>query len=132
VCPAKIIRPDLGAQGIAGFLAPTVQFEVSYCLEDCRKCTEVCPSGAIERLSLEEKKGAAMGRAKVSLDRCLLSDDRECFACESQCPYEAVQIAFDETTYVTSPRVDSDRCTGCGACQVACPTDPKAIIVESC
>ena len=130
VCPTNIIRPDLGAQGVAGFLAPVVQFESSYCMEDCRRCTQVCPSRAIRPLTLEEKRHTAMGIAKVSMPQCLLSDDRECSACETQCPYQAIEIAFDEESYRTQPRVDSTKCTGCGACQVACPAEPKAIAVE--
>ena len=61
-CPSKIIRPDLGQGGVAGFLAPVLDFEKGYCLETCRRCTEVCPSGAISRLSLEQKRKARIGR----------------------------------------------------------------------
>jgi len=38
---------------------------------------------------------------------------------------------FDEQLYTLTPCVDLQRCNGCGACQVACPTQPrKAIVVR--
>jgi len=59
VCPTRILKPDLGGHGLAGLLAPVASFEDGYCKEDCHRCGQVCPSGAIERLSLE------IGRAHV-------------------------------------------------------------------
>ena len=129
-CPTGIIRPELEPRGIAGFLAPVIRFDESYCLEDCCRCTEVCPSGAIRRLSLEEKKKTPIGLAKVELELCLLYEDQECSACVNHCPYEAITIKFNEEQYIAEPRIDATKCPGCGACQVACPTSPKAITVH--
>ncbi len=129
-CPSKIIVPETAGQGLAGFLAPVVRFQNGYCLEDCRRCTQVCPSGAIRPLSLEEKRRAAIGLARVDMDVCLLGDEKECAICRNHCPYDAIKIVFSEADYVTTPVVDAAKCPGCGACEVACPTSPvKAIRV---
>lgn len=127
-CPTKIITPDLGTNGIASFLTPSVSFEQGYCKEDCCRCTEVCPSGAITRLSLEQKRNTSMGLAKVDMSICILSTDKECSVCVNACPYEAIQIKFDWDTYLPSLTVDLERCNGCGACELTCVTSPKKAI----
>jgi ferredoxin-type protein NapF len=131
-CPTHILQPDLGTYGIASFLTPAVQFAHGYCREDCCRCTEVCPSGAITRLRLEQKPQVRIGLPRVDMALCLLGDDRECAACRSGCPYEAIAYVFNEEDYTTVPRIDAARCNGCGACQLYCPTTPvKAIAVHA-
>lgn len=129
VCPARILHPDMGTHGVASLLTPLVQFDQEYCSEDCHKCTEVCPSGAITRLTLESKRRASIGLPRVDMSLCVLADDRECSACRNQCPEEAITYFFRQSDYLTIPRIDPAKCNGCGACQVYCPAMPKAIIV---
>lgn len=128
-CPAGVLSPDLGEYGVASFFSPVLAFRNDYCREDCVRCTESCPSGAIRRLSVADKMTTPVGLARVDYDVCLLSDDRECSACRNHCPFDAVGIVFSEDTYSLTVLVNPARCPGCGACQVACPTDPKAIFV---
>lgn len=129
ICPASVLAPDLGTLGVTSFLSPVLTIGDDYCREDCVRCTEVCPSGAIGRVCLSEKISTPVGLAQVDYDVCLLSDDRECSECRNHCPFEAVRAVFSEETYSLKVLVDPDRCPGCGACQVACPTDPKSIFV---
>jgi ferredoxin-type protein NapF len=129
-CPAKIIRPDLDIQNITGLLTPFVQFDDDYCREDCTRCTEVCPSGALATVTADQKMTTIIGRPHVDMDLCLLGDDRECSLCRSRCPFEAITYVFSEIEYTLTPHIDTMRCPGCGACEVACPTTPdKAIVV---
>jgi len=120
-CPSGIILPDLGSEGIAGFLAPKVSFDDEYCREDCHRCTQVCPSGAIALLCLEEKNKAPIGLAKLEAELCLLWDDGECDLCEKVCPFQAISIDWDPEEYVALPVVHKDKCPGCGACELMCP-----------
>jgi ferredoxin-type protein NapF len=132
-CPSKIIHPDTGHEGgFAGFGAPIVRFDrdYEYCLETCNACTQVCPTGALTALGLEKKNKYIIGEALVDNNVCLTAlGKKECDACEQACPYDAVKIIWDEEQYNAYPEVN-DKCTGCGACEVVCPTTPgKAIRV---
>lgn len=120
-CPAGIIEPDGLDAGIAAVLAPVVRFRDAYCREDCHACTQVCPSGAIARLSLEQKRKSPIGLAKLDASICLLADDRECDVCARVCPFLAIDVVWNEEEYIALPHVDPEKCPGCGACEVACP-----------
>ncbi len=132
-CPSKIIQPDTGREaGLAGFGAPIIRFDrdYKYCLETCNDCTQVCPTGALTPLPLEQKNKYIIGEALPDNNICLTAlGKKECNACEHACPYDAVKITWDEAQYIAYPVVN-DKCVGCGACEVVCPTTPvKAIRV---
>ena len=132
-CPSKIIEPDNGREaGFAGFGAPIIRFnrDYKYCLETCNECTQVCPTGALTPLPLQQKNKYVIGEALPDNNVCLTAlGQKECNACEHACPYDAVKITWDEAQYIAYPVVN-DKCVGCGACEVVCPTSPvKAIRV---
>jgi ferredoxin-type protein NapF len=127
-CPSHIIRPDLGRSGVPGFLTPALCFEADYCREDCHRCLEVCPSGAITRLSLTEKRRRVIGPALVDLEACLLANGRECTACLKSCPYQALAMHSTDGGFSYEPRLDPGKCTGCGACEAVCPVRPRRAI----
>jgi MauM/NapG family ferredoxin protein len=128
-CPSGIVQRDLGQNGWASLLTPVLNFRDDYCREDCTRCTQVCPTGALARVLPEKKTQMRLGLPRVDMDICLLADDRECSACARWCPYDAIRYEFCETTYTLTPQIDSKKCTGCGACEAACPTKRKKAIV---
>ncbi len=128
-CPSRIIRPDPGRHGVASFLSPVLEFSKDYCREDCRRCTEVCPSGALAPLRTPgEKKAWLIGRAKVDLGTCLLAAGRECTQCVTACPHGAISVRSDG--FDSAPAIDPALCNGCGACEAVCPVEPvRSILV---
>ena len=128
-CPSKIIHPDRGKSGVLGFLSPVVRYETDYCKKECNACTTVCPSGALQKLNLEQKNRYVIGKASVDTSLCLWGVS-ECHACLQPCPYGAIKVQWNEEAYESFPGVDPAKCNGCGACEVCCPTgDLKAIKV---
>ncbi len=129
-CPSKIIHPDRGQSGVLGFLSPVIRYKSDYCKQECNACTTVCPSGALQRLSLEQKNRYLIGKASVDTSLCLWGVS-ECHTCLPSCPYEAIKIQWNEEAYESFPGVDPAKCNGCGACEAVCPTgDLKAIKVR--
>lgn len=127
-CPTRIIVPDVGGHGLASVLTPALRFENGYCGEDCTRCTAVCPSGALARVPIEEKPYVRIGLPRVDMNVCLLGDERECSECRRWCPYGAIQYVFSEAEYTLIPRINREKCNGCGACEAYCPTQPKKAI----
>ncbi len=85
---------------------PTVDAETC---RGCRRCTSVCPAGAITRVDVpgRERKLAVIDRSK-----CI-----GCGACAAACRPQAITLRS-----LTAPRLDApEKCIGCGACELACP-----------
>jgi ferredoxin len=130
-CPTKVLQPAFFDYGITGIFQPKMDYETSYCNYDCKICSDVCPSGAILPLLLEEKKLTQLGKAKFFKDDCIvITKKKDCGACSEHCPTKAVNMVPHEGVFL--PEVKESICIGCGACEHACPTKPrKAIYVES-
>ncbi len=124
-CPAgAIIAIDGPAAGGAG--TPMIDPNVGACVIcDGLVCTTVCPSGALRRLT--DASAIRMGVAGVYEPLCLRSSGEDCRLCVDRCPVgdEAIRLVGDGP-----PSVVPDGCVGCGVCQLACPTDPKAVFVR--
>ena len=134
-CPEKLIRPDLGASGIDGLFTPAIILrshdtkQESYCFQDCVACTQVCPTGALRPLTVEEKHARPIGLAVIDFKKCLAwAKDEYCAVCDEYCPYQAIKL--QERNGVNCPTVDAAKCRGCGACESACAADPIAIVVK--
>jgi len=107
-----------------------MDYTVSYCNYECVLCGEVCPSGAILKLGVEEKKLTQIGKAQFFKDDCIvITKKKDCAACAEHCPTKAVRMVPHENLRL--PEVNNDICVGCGACEHACPVEPRrAILVE--
>ena len=130
VCPEGIILPDFGSSGIHGLFTPVLKFDRGYCNEWCSKCVDVCPTAALRRLSLEQKRLTAIGTARIDKSLCLSWTNRQhCMVCQEFCPYQAIEIV--QNGGVNCPEVNEAACRGCGACQNNCPAIPvRAITVR--
>jgi ferredoxin len=131
-CPTRVLVPSFFEYGIGGLFQPKLDYWVSYCNYDCKICSDVCPSGAILPLLLEEKKLVQLGKAVFVKDDCIvITKKTECGACSEHCPTKAVAMVPYEQK-LTLPELKNEICIGCGACEHSCPTTPrKAIYVEA-
>lgn len=134
-CPYGLLVPDLGKSGVDGFCTPVVAYrhldpkQEQYCFEDCKACTEVCPTGALVPLTVEQKHETPLGVAVVDQGKCVAWAKKQyCVVCQEYCPYQAVmEVARNG---VMCPVIDFAKCRGCGACESACPANPIAITVN--
>ncbi len=55
-------------------------------------------------------------KGKVAVIECL--QEIPCNPCDRACPYGAITVGIPITNL---PRIDEDRCTGCGSCIACCP-----------
>lgn len=132
VCPQKVLKPS---GKFFTLNQPYSSYEDGYCLEGCTKCSEVCPAGAIEKISPEQKAQIQIGTAVWDAGLCIpLRDNEFCGACGYACPYGAIELTAVDPLDADSPQfpvVDPEKCRGCGACENVCPSRPqKAIYVE--
>lgn len=134
-CPNNVLQVEGFQQGLEGLWAPLVNADWAGCESSCNACGQVCPTGAIRALPLEEKKVARMGLAIINETTCLPFADREaCQLCVDECNaagYEAIEFTNvhtrvdDDGTPIAgsgylAPIVLADKCVGCGLCQTRC------------
>lgn len=139
VCLTNGLQPALFEAGLEGLWTPRFDFRVGYCQYACTLCGQVCPTGAIQRLSQQEKAHTKIGLAYIDKDRCIpYAQGVECLVCEEHCPttekaihFEVVQVRTKKgLRRIRRPVVDLGRCIGCGICEHKCPLiDQPAIIV---
>lgn len=116
-CPEHVLRP---ATSLDGFMQPTMVFDQGFCRPACTRCSELCPSGAIQPITKEQKTSISIGYAIVVKKNCI-----GCGLCERHCPAQAIQMVDG------IPAVNENKCIGCGKCEYYCPATPtKAIFVE--
>lgn len=126
-CPNQVLRPS---NGLLTLMQPEMSFERGYCPENCTRCSEVCPTGAIEKITAEERLDTQIGHAVWIKENCVvISDGVACGNCAKHCPTNAILMV--ETPEGTVPAVDETLCIGCGKCEYVCPARPfSAIYVE--
>lgn len=128
-CPSQVLKPTWLDYGIEGVFQPKLDFDDAFCRYLCVRCSEVCPTGAIKPISLEEKKTLQIGRVELIFDLCIVkTDKKDCGACAEHCPTQAVSMK-PYKRYLMRPVIDVDLCVGCGACEYICPVKPHRAIV---
>jgi len=131
MCPTGGLQPALFEAGLEGIWTPHLVPRIGYCDHMCNRCGQVCPTQAIEPLSIEEKHARRIGLAAFDTTRCLpYAYGINCIVCEEHCPVPekaiyTVEVEFKgrdgQTHMVLQPRVDPQKCTGCGVCEHVCP-----------
>ena len=130
-CPNNVLRPSSDPLHL---MQPVMSFERGFCRPECTRCSEVCPTGAIHRITREQKTTLHIGHAVWVEQNCIpVTNGDNCGACARHCPAWAIQMVEREVSgrVVEVPVVDAERCIGCGKCENLCPARPfSAIYVE--
>jgi len=140
VCLGNALQPAWLEAGVEGIFTPRLAPRVGYCEYNCTLCGQVCPTGAIARLTRDQKHRTRMGTAVFDKNRCLpWARGVPCICCEEHCPVpdKAIQLrdhqTFDDDgrpVTVKVPYVVTERCVGCGICENKCPlAGPSAVRV---
>ena len=158
VCPNNALHPAFFEAGPEGLWTPILIPRLGYCEHSCVLCGQVCPTGAIQKITEEQKMGVgqkpiSIGTAFYDQGRCLpWAMSTPCIVCEEFCPTSPKAIWVEEvdipkrepvapagegqppmtTVHVQRPHVDPQLCIGCGACEKVCPVQDKpAVYVTS-
>ncbi len=119
VCPADALKPASLFDGITNLGTPVLDWKK--CIM-CMECVRICPTEAIKKVPEEE---IDIGNAVIDPDICLAwQKTRRCTNCYKACKYNAIKL--EDRRF---PVVIEENCTGCGACEQRCPTNPKSIVV---
>ena len=135
VCPSNVLQPMGFEHGLNSLWTPQVVADWSGCEPTCNNCGQVCPTGAIRALPIEEKRAARMALAVVDETLCLpYAGSGQCRLCMEECKaagYDAIEFVrvggdMDDQgqpvpgSGLLAPVVLTDRCVGCGLCQMRC------------
>ncbi len=158
VCPNNALHPAFFEAGIEGIWTPIFIMRIGYCEHSCVLCGQVCPTGAIQKITEKQKLGLGVPPVKVGTafydhGRCLpWAMQTPCIVCEEFCPTSPKAIWVEEveapvrsekpgpngepppmkTVKLQRPHVDPALCIGCGACEKVCPVqDQPAVYVTS-
>ena len=129
-CPSNGLQPSWSGAGALDLFSPALLPRRGPCEPDCNACGRICPSQAILRLPLAEKRWAKLGTAAVKAERCLaLAEGKRCVVCQEVCPYGAIKLVQADGQSVAVPVVAPELCYGCGYCEKHCPVQIPAIVV---
>jgi ferredoxin len=136
VCLRSALYPAAWQAGIEGFYTPLLIPRLGYCEYNCTLCGQVCPTGAIPLLPVDEKRREVIGKAVFDKNHCLPFARRiDCIVCEEHCPIPEKAIRSREVTVigpdglsktVREPYLVEEICNGCGICENVCPLETRA------
>lgn len=133
-CPNQAIQATPPEAGSASAGTPFIKAREQTCMlcsrveTDYLRCTQVCPSGALQpvRKTFDEiQSHVRMGVAKIDFNLCYSYNNYTCGTCYHACPMGAIRIGMWER-----PIVDEAACIGCGLCERSCIRYPQAVRVE--
>ena len=123
-CPNNVLRPSGNLEHL---MQPEMSFEKGWCRPECTRCSELCPAGAIRKISREEKTEYHVGTARVNVDLCLEATGKsKCGKCAESCPTGAIAMVQQEAG--RCPAITEQVCIGCGKCEYLCPVRPISAI----
>lgn len=131
-CLTNALQPSGMEAGWERLYTPRLVPRVGGCERNCNLCGQVCPSGAIRALSLDEKSYVRMGLAAIHKERCIAWEQNKlCLICAEVCPFHAIdfQEVTDPKGTFKKPFVAEKVCTGCGLCEEKCPVAGDAAIL---
>jgi MauM/NapG family ferredoxin protein len=138
VCINNSLQPLTIIDGLENIFTPILVPRLGYCEFNCTLCSQVCPTGALEKINLEQKHSFVIGKAYFDKNRCLVyADKKACIVCEEHCPTFDKAIKFSEVNAIDfegnkivlkQPYVKEDLCIGCGICENVCPVNGSAAI----
>ncbi len=136
VCLKNALYPAAWQSGLDGIYTPLVIPRLGYCEYNCTLCGQVCPTGAIPNLPLEQKRREVIGKAVFIKDHCLpFARKTDCIVCEEHCPIPEKAIRSREVRVmgldgviktVKEPYIVEDICNGCGICEHVCPVETQS------
>jgi MauM/NapG family ferredoxin protein len=138
VCLTNGLQPALLEAGLEGVWTPRFDFRAGYCQYYCTLCGQVCPTGALRKLTQGEKARTKIGLAYIDKNRCIpYAQGGECIVCEEHCPTPDKAIKFEQVETMTPqgrkrikrPIVDLKLCIGCGICEYKCPLHDQPAII---
>jgi ferredoxin-type protein NapG len=121
VCPVQCIKIDYSLDQGEG--VPYIEPDQRACIMCTHlACMHHCPTGALQPILMDF---IDMGVATWHESTCLRAHGDACQICVDACPVGARALVVSDDARITV----REGCTGCGACQHACPTQPKSITV---
>ena len=125
-CPNSCIEMAGFEHGFTAVHTPVISPRKRGCTL-CMRCTEVCPTGALQLISRDKEvvsEKVKMGVAVVEEGLCFSYYGRTCGVCYRACPYPGKALSVG---MLEQPVVNPDHCVGCGLCEQACIHMPQAI-----
>src|SRR5690606_6203315 len=102
VCPNNALHPASLEAGLEGLWTPILIPRIGYCEFSCVLCGQVCPTGAIQKITEPAKMGIGqkpvrVGTAMYDRGRCLpWAMATPCIVCEEFCPTSPKAIWTEE------------------------------------
>ncbi len=119
VCPTGLVN-----KGRGGF--PVVEFSAGECLF-CGDCVDACEAGALKKIEGEPPWAV---RAVIDPEVCIAWQGVECRSCFDPCEPRAIRMP-PRAGGVSVPEIDSEICSGCGACFPICPVQAVCMQVAA-